>query len=60
MLRPRAHPTHMTVDQAVETAERIGAESTWFIHMSHEIRHADVAPVLPARMNLAWDGVRVR
>lgn len=60
MLRPRAHPTHLTVDQAIETAERIGADSTWFIHMSHEIRHAEVAPGLPNRMNLAWDGVRVR
>jgi phosphoribosyl 1,2-cyclic phosphate phosphodiesterase len=59
MLRPKAHPTHFTVDQAIETAGRIGADSTWFIHMSHEIRHAAVAPGLPAGMNLAWDGVQL-
>ena len=59
MLRPKAHPTHFTVDQAIETAGRIGARSTWFIHMSHEIRHAEVAPGLPAGMNLAWDGVQL-
>ena len=59
MLRPKAHPTHFTVDQAIETAGRIGARSTWFIHMSHEIRHAQVAPGLPAGMNLAWDGVQL-
>ena len=59
MLRPKAHPTHFTVDEAIDTAGRIGAESTWFIHMSHEIRHAAVAPGLPAGMNLAWDGVQL-
>ena len=46
-------------DVPVETAGRIGARSTWFIHMSHEIRHAEVAPGLPAGMNLAWDGVQL-
>jgi phosphoribosyl 1,2-cyclic phosphate phosphodiesterase len=59
MLRPRAHPTHFTVDQAIGTAERIGAERTWFLHMSHEIRHAEVDPTLPPGMRLAWDGIRL-
>ena len=59
MLRPRNHPTHFTVDQAVETAARIGASATWFLHMSHEIRHAELDPRLPAGMRLAWDGLRL-
>lgn len=59
MLRPRQHPTHFTVDQAIEAAERIGAERTWFLHMSHEIRHAAVDPTLPPGMRLAWDGIRL-
>lgn len=59
MLRPRAHPTHFTVDQALETAAQIGAERTWFLHMSHEIRHAAFDPTLPPGMRLAWDGVRL-
>ena len=59
MLRPRNHPTHFTVDQAVEAADRIGAERTWFLHMSHEIRHAEVDPTLPPGMRLGWDGVRL-
>lgn len=59
MLRPRSHPTHFTVDQAIEAAERIGAGQTWFLHMSHEIRHAELDPRLPAGMRLAWDGVRL-
>ncbi|MEE2972606.1 MAG: MBL fold metallo-hydrolase [Planctomycetota bacterium] len=59
LLRPRSHPTHFTVDQAVEAASRIEAERTWFLHMSHEIRHAELDPTLPAGMRLAWDGVRL-
>lgn len=59
MLRHRHHPTHFTVDQAVETAQSIGATSTWFIHMAHEISHAEVDASLPDGMALAWDGLRV-
>ena len=59
LLRPRAHPTHFTVDQAIEAAERIGAQETLFIHMSHEIRHAELDPRLPGGMRLAWDGMRL-
>ena len=58
MLRHRHHPTHFTVDQAVEAADRIGAESTWFVHMAHEIAHAEVDAQLPDGMGLAWDGLR--
>lgn len=56
-LRHRAHPTHMTLDRAVETAARIGAGSTYFIHMSYEIVHAEVDPSLPQGMHLAYDGL---
>ena len=59
LLRPRAHPTHFTVDEAIDAATRIGAEQTWFLHMSHEIRHAALDPMLPPRMRLAWDGVQL-
>jgi len=57
MLRPRQHPTHFTVDQAVAAAGQIGADRTWFIHMTHDIRHADLDPTLPEGMALAWDGL---
>ncbi len=59
MLRHRHHPTHMTVDQAVAMASHIGARETWFIHMAHEISHAEVDATLPEGMRLAWDGLRL-
>ncbi len=57
MLRYRKHPTHLSVDEALETASRIGAERTWFIHMTHDIRHARLQSELPESMSLCYDGL---
>ena len=57
MLRYRSHPTHLTVDRAIEVASRVDAGSTYFIHMSHDISHGELDPRLPERMHLAWDGL---
>lgn len=59
MLRHRAHPTHFTVDQAIAAAERIGAERTYFVHMTHDIRHAELDAQLPQGMRLGYDGLRI-
>ncbi|MDH3627075.1 MAG: MBL fold metallo-hydrolase [Acidobacteriota bacterium] len=58
-LRERPHPTHLTVEQAVETAKRIGARRTLFTHMSHEVHHATIAAQLPSGIELAYDGLIV-
>ena len=57
MLRPRHHPTHFNVDQAVQAAEEIGAMRTYFIHMTHNILHGDLNARLPGGMQLAYDGL---
>lgn len=59
MLRPRPHDTHFTCDEAVETARRIGAMRTAFVHMTHDIRHAAFEPSLPAGMRLGYDGMEL-
>lgn len=57
MLRERAHPTHLTVEEAVAEAEAIRAEATYFVHMTHELLHAELAARLPSGMTPAWDGL---
>ena len=57
MLRYRAHPTHLTVDEAIAIAARAEASRTVFVHMTHDIRHAALAPELPAGMELGYDGL---
>ncbi|MCK4872505.1 MAG: MBL fold metallo-hydrolase [Phycisphaerales bacterium] len=54
-LRPHPHPTHLTLDDAIDEAQRIAARQTYFIHMAHSIKHADVDPTLPPGINLAYD-----
>lgn len=56
-LRFRRHPTHFTIDQACSVAERVGARQTWFIHLSHDVSHAQADADLPDRVNLAYDGL---
>jgi len=56
-LRIRHHPTHFTLDQAVRVAQRAGADKTWFIHIAHEMGHAQTNAELPEGMALAHDGL---
>jgi phosphoribosyl 1,2-cyclic phosphate phosphodiesterase len=58
-LRHQAHSTHLTVQGAIETAARIGAQSTFFIHMCHELGHAETEAGLPPGVKLAFDGLRI-
>jgi len=56
-LRHRHHPTHLTLDRAVDIAERIGAPRTLFVHMSHDLGHERTNASLPEGMALAYDGL---
>ena len=58
-LRERPHPTHFSIDEAVEAARRIGAGRTYFTHMCHDLGHAATNARLPAGMELAYDGLVV-
>lgn len=60
MLRPRRHPTHFSVDEAIDAAGRIAAGRTWFIHMTHDIDHAAMDEQLPEGMALSYDGLVLR
>jgi phosphoribosyl 1,2-cyclic phosphate phosphodiesterase len=56
-LRHKPHPTHATVEQAVEWATRIGARHTWFTHIAHELGHEETNRALPDNIRLAYDGL---
>ncbi|MDX1548754.1 MAG: MBL fold metallo-hydrolase [Rhodothermales bacterium] len=56
-LRHAPHPTHLSLDEAVAEAQRIGARQTYFIHMTHNVLHAEDDAALPPGINLAYDGL---
>jgi len=55
----RPHPTHMSIAEAVITAQTIGAERTYLTHLTHETGHAELAASLPAGIFPAYDGLVV-
>lgn len=58
-LRLRPHETHMHLERSVETAHRIGARRTYFVHMCHDLDHEATNASLPPGMALAYDGLEV-
>lgn len=58
-LRHAPHTTHMALDAALAVAEEIDAAQTYFIHMCHDLGHTETEAILPERVNLAYDGLRV-
>ncbi len=56
-LRHKPHPSHATVEQAVEWARRIGAKHTWLTHIAHELGHEETNAKLPENIRMAYDGL---
>ncbi len=56
-LRDRKHPTHFSIDEAVEAVTRIAPRRAYFTHMAHDLGYAATNARLPAGMELAYDGL---
>jgi phosphoribosyl 1,2-cyclic phosphate phosphodiesterase len=57
-LRHRAHPSHMTLAQATTAAALVGASRTFFVHMTHDLGHAETQAALVSMhggLALAYD-----
>ncbi len=59
-LRKENHISHFNLFEAIELAKEIGAEQTYFTHISHQLGlHKEIDKILPAGINLAYDGLKV-
>lgn len=56
-LRYRPHPTHLSIDEAVEISKRINAGKTYFTHITHDVLHDEANAGLPGRIEIGYDGL---
>ncbi len=55
----RPHPTHLSISEAIRTAQDLGARRTYLTHLTHETGHAELETQLPAGVFPAYDGLTV-
>lgn len=55
----RPHPTHLSIPEAVEVAQAVGARRTYLTHLTHETSHAELEARLPPGVLPAYDGLVV-
>lgn len=58
-LRREPHPTHYTIDQAVEVVAALRPRRAYLVHMTHGVDHAADGATLPAGVEFAYDGLEV-
>jgi phosphoribosyl 1,2-cyclic phosphate phosphodiesterase len=58
-LRHKPHPTHTTIERAIEHVARLEPNRAFFTHMSHDVSHARTEARLPAHIRLAYDGLEI-
>lgn len=56
-LRHRPHPTHFTVQQALEVIDRLQPRQSWLTHICHDLPFAETNRALPAGVALSYDGL---
>jgi len=56
----RPHPTHFNVEEAISTADQVGARRTYLTHLTHRLRHSDLLERLPQHVRPAYDGLTIQ
>lgn len=58
-LRLKPHPTHTTLDRAMQWVEQLKPKRAYFTHMCHDIAHARTEERMPEHIRLAYDGLEI-
>lgn len=60
-LRKEPHHSHFNLEEAIEFAKEVGAEKTYFTHISHIMGfHEEVEKELPKNIHLAYDNLQLK
>ena len=58
-LRNSTHFTHINLEQSLAYARQINAESTYLIHMTHELEYHALTAQIPANVHVGYDGLKI-
>jgi phosphoribosyl 1,2-cyclic phosphate phosphodiesterase len=58
-LRPTPHPTHYSIDQAIEVIAALRPRRAFLVHMTHSVDHGLHGAALPPGVEFAYDGLEV-
>ena len=60
-LQREKHLSHFNLEEAIAMAKKIGAEKTFFTHISHKLDlHSVIEKELPDNISLAFDGLQIK
>jgi len=57
-LRPRPHPAHFSLDEALAIIAQLKPKQAYLTHMAHEMNYERINPTLPPNVELAYDGLK--
>lgn len=55
-----SHPTHFTLERALEAIETIAPRRAYLTHTDHNLPYKETQNRLPANVNMAYDGLEIR
>jgi phosphoribosyl 1,2-cyclic phosphate phosphodiesterase len=58
-LRYTTHYTHINLEQSLNYAGLLQAESTYLIHMTHELEYLNLSAQLPENVYVGYDGLKL-
>lgn len=58
-LRYKTHYSHINVEQSLHYASLINADSTFLIHMTHELEYSELSAMLPNQVFVGYDGLKL-
>jgi len=58
-LRQKPHPTHFSIEQAMELAKELKPKRTVLTHLSHNIGFEETNSSFPEGVELAYDGIEI-
>ena len=58
-LRHKPSVMHLNIEEAIVFSQKVGAKTTYFTHVNHELGHQETNQSLPEGFSLAYDGLSV-